>query len=293
MANFREYSVRLQSIGNMHRVTGTMKMVSASHLHRAQNELKMPEPFAAALRALWPAVKTLPFTTHRVCAAPPLRASRVLMVVLTANRGLCGSFNYAIVREIRQWLNAERTVREIVPAAIYVGQKGWQLLKAELPALDAPTTLPSKPKASDTAAISRRVIESFLSKEHDEVWIAGNRFKSANQVEPQIRRLLPLDPQRIAQALTQPDSEELETILEPQDDRLIDALTRQWVHLDIYTALLNSVAGEHASRVIAMENATSNLSRISKELTLLRNRARQAAITNELTEIISGAESLE
>ena len=290
MANFREHSARLASIVGMRRVTATMKMVAASHLHRAQTELHLPEPFAATLQGLLPVLKRAAFARHRVCARPPEKGSRVLLLVLTANRGLCGAFNSSVVREVRRWIREQAETRGITAEAIYVGQKGYTALKRDAGACMKPVGTSAHPKVKETAVISRHIMDGFLAGRYDEAWVAGNRFVSAMAYETELRRMLPVRPVCVVEAPGAEDASD-PPIIEPAD-RIVEALMRQWMHLDVYAAMLNSVASEHASRVVAMENATVNLMRMGKEQALLRNRARQAAITNELTEIVSGAESL-
>lgn len=291
MANFREYSSRLASMGGMRRVTATMKMVAASHLHRAQTELHLPEPFAAALWHLAPVMRQADFASHRVCLEPPEKGSRILLVVVTSNRGLCGAFNNSVVREVRRWVKEQKAARGVWIEAVFAGQKGYAALRHEISPCMKPVDVTAHPQPKETVAISRHVIDSFLAKRYDEVWLAGNRFVNTMTHETKVLRLLPYQPHpTVARPEKLPEA--LPNIIEPGDDRMLEAIVRQWVHLDVYYALLNSVASEHAARVMAMENATVNLRRMEKELILLRNRARQAAITNELTEIVSGAESL-
>ena len=291
MANFREYSARLTSMGGMRRVTSTMKMVAASHLHRAQAELHLPEPFAKALRNLIPIVEQKAFAQHRVCLPPPEKGSRVLLVVMTSNRGLCGAFNTSVVREVRRWMNEQTAARGIRVEAIYAGQKGYSALRQELSPCMKTVDVSAHPQAKEISAISQHAMDSFLAEQYDEVWVASNRFVNTMSHETQVIRLLPYQKHL---SVARPDKlpETLPPLIEPNDIRMLESIVRQWVHLDVYYALLNSVASEHASRVMAMENATVNLRRMEKDFILLRNRARQAAITNELTEIVSGAESL-
>jgi F-type H+-transporting ATPase subunit gamma len=291
MANFREYSARLASMSGMRRVTATMKMVAASHLHRAQTELKLPEPFAAALWSLVPVVMQEDFASHRICLPPPQRDSRILLLVVTANRGLCGAFNSSVVREVRRWAADQRASRGARIDALYCGQKGFVALNRDIPARMKTVVVSAHPQAKETMALSKYATDAFLDKEVDEVWLIGNRFLSAMTCEARAQRLLPYQ-ERPSIAKPEKLPTEVPRLIEPNDSRMLEAITRQWVHLGVYHALLNSVASEHAARVMAMENATVNLRRMEKELLLQRNRARQAAITNELTEIVSGAESL-
>ncbi len=278
-------------MSGMRRVTATMKMVAASHLHRAQTELHLPEPFAAELWALVPVVKQAAFEKHRVSLPPPEKGSRVLLVVMTSNRGLCGAFNNSVIREVRRWVKEQTAERGIQVDAIYAGQKGYTALWREIPPCMKAVDVAAHPQAKETAAISRHAMDAFLAKQYDEVWIAGNRFVSSMSNETRVQRVLPYQ-ERPKIARPEKIPEVAPNLIEPNDDRMLEAITRQWVHLGVYFALLNSVASEHAARVMAMENATVNLRRMEKDLILMRNRARQAAITNELTEIVSGADSL-
>jgi F-type H+-transporting ATPase subunit gamma len=292
MANFREYSARLVSMSGMRRVTATMKMVAASHLHRAQVELRLPEPFAATLLALDSLVKRASFASHRINLPPPATGGRVLLLVISANRGLCGAFNNSVVREVRRWAREQKATRGVQVDAIYLGRKGYMALWREFAPIMKALDLSVHPQAKETSAISKYAMDAFLDRKVDEVWVAGNRFVSAMTYEPRLQRLLPYQSRsQIIKKTDLPPAFE-PSLVEPDDDRMLEAITRQWVHLELYYALLHSVSSEHASRVMAMENATVNLRRMEKELILLRNRARQAAITNELTEIVSGAESL-
>jgi F-type H+-transporting ATPase subunit gamma len=287
MANFREYSTRLASMSGIRRVTATMKMVAASHLHRAQAELRQPEPFAEILRGLQPIVYGLNAARHRVCAAPPTQDSRILLVVVTSHRGFCGAFNNSVIREARRWANEQTEKRGAQLEALYAGQKGYAALKAEITPYMTPLTVAAHPSSQETVALSSFTMDAFMAGRYDEVWVVSNRFVNTLTQETKVERLLPFEKGTIARKGKSP-----KMIIEPSDDRMITALARQWLHLGLYTCLLHSAAGEHAARVMAMENATINLRRMESDLILLRNRARQAAITNELTEIVSGAESL-
>jgi F-type H+-transporting ATPase subunit gamma len=291
MANFREYSARLASMSGMRRVTATMKMVAASHLHRAQTELKLPEAFATALWSLVPILRRESFARHRLALPPPERDSRVLLIVLSSNRGLCGAFNNTIIREVRRWARERRETQGAQIQALYAGQKGYAALKREIAACMKPSDVTAHPHVKETIAMARFAVDAFLANQLDEVWIAGNRFINSMVYEPQLHRLMPFHEQPLIARPAKLPAEAPE-LIEPDDTRMLEALYRQWVHMGVYYGLLHSVASEHSARVMAMENATVNLRRMEKELLLLRNRARQAAITNELTEIVSGAESL-
>ncbi|MDR2849456.1 MAG: F0F1 ATP synthase subunit gamma [Verrucomicrobiota bacterium] len=294
MASFREYSVKLAAMGGMRRVTATMKMVAASHLHRAQNELHLPEPFAVHLRLLSRIARLPRFAGHRLCTPPPAGGSvRLLLLVMCSDRGLCGAFNSSIIREVRRWYAEQVATRGARGEALYVGQKGFAALRNDIPPCARPAPVMSAhPNIKETVPISTVALDSFLAGQYDEVWIAGNRVVSAMTHQVKRNRILPYDPTR---AVLPPDAQPpppLPGLLEPADARLLETLVRLWVHDSVYFAQLNRTASEQAARVMAMENATVNLRRMEKDLLLWRNRARQAAITNELNEIVSGAETL-
>ena len=277
-------------MSGMRRVTSTMKMVAASHLHRAQTELHLPKPFADQLRQLSKLARLEQFKKHRLCVPPPERDPHILLLVMTSDRGLCGSFNSTVIREVRRWLKEQTETRNARVEAVYAGQKGYTALWHDIAPCMKALNLTAHPNIQETSPISTFALDSFMAQRFDEVWLAGNRFVSTMTHETTVRRLLPYD---LAKLDKIQESKAAPTcIIEPQDNRLLEALMRQWMHYSVYFAQLNRAASEQASRVIAMENATVNLRRMEKELILLRNRARQAAITNELTEIVSGAESL-
>ena len=290
MANFREYSAKLGAMSGMRRVTSTMKMVAASHLHRAQTELHLPEPFSRQLRLLSRLARMERFKGHRLCLPPAEMNPRILLLVMSSDRGLCGSFNNTIVREIRQWLHGQTQTRLAQVEAVYAGHKGYTALWREIPPCMKALDLTAHPHIKETEPISDFAMDGFMAGRYDEVWVASNRFVNTMTHEPMIKRILPYDPWKVKDPPMGNGGDA--DILEPLDDRLLEAIVRQWVHYCVYVSQLNRAASEQASRVMAMENATVNLRRMEKELILLRNRARQAAITNELTEIVSGAESL-
>lgn len=283
MSGYREYSHRLAGLKTMRRVTSTMKMVAASHLHRAQTDLNRSRFYGEAIRDL---LGRLP------CHDPELsralrsggQARNGLLVVLTSNRGLCGSFNAGIQRAVRAWL-AEHRSRYAILRVMFVGRKGFQMLHRDVEMRGDLEELPGRPTAADAVRLGRAISRAFLDGRYDEVLVAGNRFVSPLVYEPKIECILPVEPPKRTEVGRVPECE-------PDDSRLARQVLLQWIDFRLYDALLHSAASEHGARMTAMENATSNLQRLEEEYTLLRNRARQAAITKELSEIVGGAEAL-
>ncbi|MCL1921416.1 MAG: F0F1 ATP synthase subunit gamma [Kiritimatiellaeota bacterium] len=287
MSKSREFNARLNVMGGMRRVTATMKMVAVSHLHHAQVEMRLPAPFAQELRKLAIVVHQIAaFSEHRLFLPPPKRGARVLLLVMTSDRGLCGAFNANILHEARRWLHEQRARRGAIVDALYAGQKGYAALRRDLPACTHVFHVSAHPKASEVAPIASYAMNRFNDGRYDEICIAGSRLVSAMKHVAAVRRILPFT--RHVTDVPGVDA----PIVEPMDGRMLGAVMRLWVHYCVYLAQLHRAAGEQASRIIAMENATVNLKAMESELTLQRNRARQTAITNELTEIIGGAETL-
>ena len=290
MPNFREFNVRLNAMSGMRRVTSTMKMVAASHLHRAQNELVLPVPFSKELKKLTALASQLSSAQkHRFCLPPPPGPAKILLLVMSSDRGLCGSFNSLVVHEVRDWVAAQRLAREFTLSVIYMGHKGHSALNREWPGCMEPFNLSAHPNFQETEPISTYAIERFMDGTYTEVWITGSRFVNTLKHDPETRRILPIDRAAVCK---EPEHKAEIPILEPLDDRMLVTIIRLLVHYHVYLAQLHRAASEQASRVMAMESATTNLRVMEKDLTLQRNRARQSAITNELTEIVSGAETL-
>jgi len=291
-------------MNGMRRVTSTMQMVAASHLHRMQREMTFPVAFGATLSSVLQVAQHIPlFAKHRFMggAAPgtpstisannkphggSMPVPKILLIVMASDRGLCGAFNHGIAASTRQWVEEQREQRHADIEPLYVGKKGAGLLSRDLPSPSPVLTLSVHPKISEMMPVSDMIVQRFLNENVDEVWISGNRFVNTLKHDSMIMQVLPFTGQ------TKPGKVLPPPLLEPADERLVDALMRQWVHYCLLMSQQHRVACEHASRVVAMTSATDNLKTMERDLKLRRNRARQTAITNELMEIIAGAEAL-
>lgn len=293
MANYREYNARLETMRGMHRVTSTMKMVAASHLHRMQTELSKPKLFSDNLITLIPVARLKRFAKHRLRLPPPERGSKVLLIIMSSDRGLCGAFNNSIAKTVREWYSKQNADRAFAKVdTLYVGQKGYRLLHAQFPTPFEVMPMLAHPQVVEAKALTHIAMPAFLKHEYDEIWVANNVFVNAMTQTPEVRCILPnVRPPSPAKKLPPKDTPP-PRIIEPRNDLMIENIAYLWTSLAFYYSLLNAATSEHAARVMAMDNATTNLQRMEKELILQRNRSRQAQITNELTEIVSGAEAL-
>jgi F-type H+-transporting ATPase subunit gamma len=287
MPSYREYNVRLASMGGMRRVTSTMKMVAASHLYRAQAELRRSEAYGSKLARLLQDVRQPEQRGHRLLAEPA-GPRNALLLVIASNRGLCGAFNANVARAAKRWIEAEKGRFKILRAA-FVGRKGHGMLRRDIEMRgEEPLPMAAHPIIADSLRISRGISRDFLSGRYDEVYLVHNRFVSSLVSRTEVTRVLPVGIPPLP-AGAHPAAPRLR---EPDSDLLLEQILLLGFDFSVFEAMLHSVTCEHAARVVAMDNATTNLHRLEAEFTLLRNRARQASITKELAEIVGGAEAL-
>jgi F-type H+-transporting ATPase subunit gamma len=289
MTSLRDIRKRVRSVKNSEKITKAMKMVAAAKLKRAQEEVRRSKPYAEKMDEV---VSHLARRLQEQGEAPhPLLAHhevkrRVEIVVLTSDRGLCGAFNSNIIRR------AQRLRFDILPLHEEVrmstlGRKGFDAFRREgLGIRTNYTDILNKPTYDKASQIALEMSESYVRDELDAVYLVYNEFKSAISQKVVVKQLLPIEP-TASQDLVSND-----VIYEPEQHELLNALLPKHLATKMYQAFLESVASEHGARMTAMDNATRNAKEMISSLTLKYNRARQAAITKELMEIIGGAEAL-
>lgn len=286
MANLKAIKKRIVSVKNTSKITKAMKMVSAAKLRRAQENVVAARPYAKKLGEVLGRL-----TAISDADASPLQQKRevknALLLVVTSDRGLCGGFNTNLCKA------AERFVREHKDeypslSVMTIGRKGYEYLKNRQKIYKNQLGVFAKLSYQTAAFLASEVIDGFLAEEYDEVFLIYNAFRSVMAQDITLERLLPVAP-----PAAEP-TEELPPvyIYEPDKEALLKELLPKNVEVQIYRALLESNASEHGARMTAMDSATKNANEMIGKLTLQYNRARQAAITTELIEIISGAESL-
>ena len=286
MANLKAIKKRIVSVKNTSKITKAMKMVSAAKLRRAQENVVAARPYAKKLGEVLGRL-----TAILDADSSPLQQKRevknALLVVVTSDRGLCGGFNTNLCKA------AERFVREHKDeypslSVMTIGRKGYEYLKNRQKIYKNQPGVFAKLSYQTAAFLAGEVIDGFLAEEYDEVFLIYNAFRSVMAQDITLERLLPVAP-----PAAEP-TEELPPvyIYEPDKETLLKELLPKNVEVQIFRALLESNASEHGARMTAMDSATKNANEMIGKLTLQYNRARQAAITTELIEIISGAESL-
>jgi F-type H+-transporting ATPase subunit gamma len=292
MPSLKEYRVRIESVKSTRKITSAMKMVAASKLRRAQEQAEAAQPYAMRMERM---ISALAEGMQAGVSVPRLMSGtgaeqKQLVIVITSDRGLCGGFNGSIVREARRRIAALLGAgREV--SLICVGRKGRDLLRRDF-AKNIVASYDSAPKKRPSFAEARVIADTVLSRfdagTADVVTLFYNRFKSVITQVPTEQQLIPFRHTKpLAQDIAQSVYE-----YEPSEETILAELLPRNLAVQIYRALLDSAAGEQGARMAAMDNATRNASDMINKLTLTYNRVRQAYITKELIEIISGAEAL-
>ncbi len=292
---------RVRAVKSTQQITKAMKMVAASKLRRAQDRALGARPFAQQmLRVLNGLAARVEPSVHPLLSAPAVRASRALIFVVTADKGLCGSFNTNIIKMASGFVTQDPD-REV--AIGLVGRKGRDFFKAR--GFDVRyeiVNLFARLSFADAQAVAEAAIEEFTGGQIDSVYLVYNEFKSILQQRVVVERLLPIarltDKTDAADAADDgvdaagPSEPLIDYLYEPVAQQIFDDLIPHHVEVQVFRALLESAAAEHAARMIAMDAATKNSGELIDELTLYMNKVRQAAITREIIEVVSGAEAL-
>jgi F-type H+-transporting ATPase subunit gamma len=278
-----DFRRRIRSVRSTQQITKARKMVSAAKLRRAQEAMFAARPYA---RKMLEVLNSL--ASRSDPGAHPLleerRAERILAVVITADKGLCGAFNANIVRTAHRFL-AERQERE--PAVATVGRKARDFFKRRGVRLRSEHVGVFQALRYATAQkIASELVSAYTAREVDQVFLVYNEFKSVIQQRIVVDRLLPVE-----RHVIHPQEPPLDYLYEPEPSRILAAILPKHVEIQVWHALLESAAAEHGARMSAMDAATNNATEVIARLTLHMNKVRQAAITKEIIEVVSGAGS--
>jgi F-type H+-transporting ATPase subunit gamma len=297
MASLRDIRKRIRSVKNTRQITKAMKMVAAAKLRKAQDAITAARPYAQMLDQI---ISDLVVRSQGEELAHPLLTvrpeRRVEVLLLTSDRGLAGGFNSNVIRRASRFLYERGTGVEIELST--VGRKGNDFFRQRGQKMRKDFGhLSQKPEYAQAAQVAEEMSARFLRGEVDAVYVIYNEFLSAINQKVTVSQLLPLQTLTAGGATTATAAPEATTALvdfkyEPGRQEVLDRLVPQAVAIKLYRSLLESIASEHGARMSAMENATSNATDMIASLSLTYNRTRQAVITNELMEIVSGAEAL-
>jgi len=285
--NLKDIQRRITSVKKTQQITRAMRMVAGAKLRRAQNTIEAARPYAERMRATLDEVARAQKDVEHPLLAARESISHVEFVVVTSERGLCGAFNSNVIKHVEA-LIAERTAADAGVTVTTAGRKARDSFKRHRPEeLGGNYPQEGWVQYGQAVEIADRVSERYEAGEIDEVVLVYSEFVTTMTQRPRHVRLLPF-----AAGDAEEDEEVLPFEIEPSAEGLLKVLVPRAVEVEIFRALLENQAGEHAARMTAMESATRNTEEMIDTLTLQFNRARQAAITKELVEIVSGAEAL-
>lgn len=287
MIGIREYNKKIGSLKNTRKMTKTMKMVSASKFKRAYKAQSNAQEYAQKLGDLVARLSSFSDGRHPLMKTKKVN-NNALILVVTSDKGLCGGFNNNLVREIKRW-HKENPYKYTKLDFSFCGKRGYMMFRRHVTIKTFFEDVTVKPSFKDALKVSADLKERFINGEYDEVYIAYNRFNSPLSQTPVIEKILPLSTANAPKVVSAPAGD---YEYEPTQQELFDLLVPKFLDFKIFYTFLENAAGEHGARMTAMDKASSNTADLIDRYTLLRNRARQAAITTELIEIISGAEAL-
>ncbi|MBF0489050.1 MAG: ATP synthase F1 subunit gamma [Candidatus Omnitrophica bacterium] len=288
MISIKEYNKKIGSLKNTKKMTKTMKMVSASKFKRAHKAQGSALDYAAKLQELISRLSSATGQGKHPLIVQRKLPSKVLVVLFTSDKGLCGGFNNNLIRKLRNWLKENHYKYHKISLS-FCGRRGHMSFRKSETVINYYEHVTVKPNFADALKIANDLAASYISGQFDEIYLAYNHFAGPLSQVPLIEKILPLDPAALVKKV-KPQKADYQ--YEPDQEDLISFLIPKFLNFKIFFTLLENAAGEHGARMSAMDKASQNTSDLIDRYTLLRNRARQAAITTELIEIISGAEAL-
>jgi F-type H+-transporting ATPase subunit gamma len=292
MANLKEVRNRITSVTSTQQITSAMKMVSAAKLRRAQDAIVQMRPYAEKLKEILGNLSSNLDANDGGAYSIQREERNILIVLISSNRGLAGAFNTNVVKMARQLIDGPYAKQFNAGNVqfITIGKKVTDYaVRNNLPLISSHNELFDQLSFENVAPVAVRLMEGFLNKEFDKVEVLYNGFKNAAVQLPTIEQFLPVE-----RLVTEGKAKatQVDYLFEPNQKTIVDELIPKSLKIQLYKAILDSNAAEHGARMTAMNKATENAKDLIKELKLSYNKARQAAITNEILEIVGGAEAL-
>ncbi|MGY6649195.1 ATP synthase F1 subunit gamma [Wenyingzhuangia sp. IMCC45574] len=284
MANLKEIRNRITSIGSTMKITSAMKMVSAAKLKKAQDAITAMRPYATKLTELLQNLSATLDADAGGVYAEEREVSKVLLVVVSSNRGLCGGFNTSIIKKTEQVIASKYQGKEI---SLYtIGKKANDILGKKYNVVSNNVAIFDSLTFDNTTVIAEELMELFATGEFDKIELVYNVFKNAATQIATLEQYLPIEPVEVEGNVAS------DYIFEPTKEEIVKALVPKSLKTQLYKAICDSFAAEHGARMTAMHKATDNAKELRDGLKLTYNKARQAAITGEILEIVGGAEAL-
>ena len=290
MANLKEVRTRIASVSSTQQITSAMKMVSAAKFRRAQNAIIGMRPYAAQLNEIIADIDTGDGVQTPYHAVREVKT--VVLVVVTSNKGLCGAFNSNVLKLAQQRIDYYRS-EQVAIRIVAIGKKASELLARQKDLqVGSYDTLLDAPAFDTVATLADTLMDDFAEKRIDRVEIVYNQFKNSLSQVLSDEQWLPIDPKNLNDLKDSKGIKNSDFIFEPSKEEILREMIPLTLRSTFYRVVLDSLAAEHGARMTAMQKATDNATELLKDLRLSYNKARQASITNEIIEIVSGSEAL-
>ncbi len=284
MANLKEIRNRIASIGSTMKITSAMKMVSAAKLKKASDAIVQMRPYSNKLTELLQNLSATLDSDDGGIYTKQKEINKVLIVAITSNRGLCGGFNSAIVKQVVSLSKTKYSGKEV--SILTIGKKGNDILSKEFNIFKFESALYDDLSFDNASPIAIELMDEFAKGSFDQIDLVYNRYKNAATQILTDEQFLPIVPS------TESNQSKTDYIFEPNKAEIVEGLIPKSLKIQLYKAIRDSYASEHGARMTAMHKATDNATELRDDLLLAYNKARQSAITNEILEIVGGAEAL-
>lgn len=284
MANLKEIRNRISSVASTMQITSAMKMVSAAKLKKAQDAITAMRPYSDKLTELLQSLSATLEGDSGSVYAQQREVNKVLVVAITSNRGLCGAFNSNIIKEASNQATEVYAGKQV--DFVTIGKKGNDILKKRFSVIENNNAIFDELTFENVAEIAQMLMNKYAEGAYDKIVLVYNQFKNAATQIVKAEQFLPI----VAQASE--STTQLDYIFEPTKAEIVQTLIPKSLKMQLFKAIRDSFAAEHGARMTAMHKATDNAKELKAELTLNYNKARQAAITGEILEIVGGAEAL-
>ena len=284
MSGLKEIRNRISSVSSTMQITNAMKMVSAAKLKKAQDSITATLPYSNKLSEL---VKNISASIDSVDSNPLFVSREVrktLIIIITSNKGLCGGFNSNVIKEV---YNISSEYGSNKPDLLTIGKKGDDILKKKFNVISSHNDLFEQFSYLNVKSIASKIMQLYIDEKYDEVLLVYNHFKNAATQIITKEQFLPISENTDNNLSTSGDY-----IFEPNREKILEELIPKTLSIQLFKSISDSIAGEHGARMTAMHKATDNASELRDQLKLTYNKARQTAITNEILEIVGGAEAL-
>jgi F-type H+-transporting ATPase subunit gamma len=295
MAGLKEIRIRITSIKSTQQITSAMKMVSASKLRKAQMAILKLRPYAQKFNQILKNLGSDIDSVEEGKYSIQREANKILIVVINSNRGLCGSFNSNIIKASNNLIETQfpQQFKQNNVSILTLGRKAFEYFnKRKYNIAENNSDIFDHLTYDNAQQIAEKIINLYTNKDFDKVMIVYNKFKNAVTQELTVEQFLPIVFEKPVAEANKKEEIAADYIFEPSQKEILGQIIPNYLKMNLYRAILESYASEHGARMTSMHIATDNASEILKQLSLSYNKARQASITNELLEIVSGAEAL-